>query len=52
MIGSTIKPKGGVFGREEQSNQLCVAHDENGAFTGGMNGKIYRWINGSLKTTE
>jgi len=51
-IGSTVKPKAGVFGREEQSNQLCAAHDENGVLTGGMNGKISRWVNGSIKKSE
>ena len=52
-MGSTLKPKGGVFGSFEQTNMLCVTHDLNGvAYTGAQNGMIYKWQNGSLKTSD
>ena len=32
------------------TNLLCVTHDENGvAYTGAQNGKIYKWMGGSIK---
>mmetsp|Transcript_585 Transcript_585/g.629 ORF Transcript_585/g.629 Transcript_585/m.629 type:complete len:117 (+) Transcript_585:867-1217(+) len=47
------RPKNGVFGGSNKMTSLsCVVYDEKGqAFTGALNGSIYKWNSGSLLNT-
>jgi hypothetical protein len=49
MSEGVIKRKAGVFDGEK-CHQICVTHDNNSmTYTGGQNGKVYQWSNGSIK---
>ena len=53
LQGGIVKPKAGTFGiGAEKVTQLCLAHgDAQNTYTGGLNGHVYLWMNGALKTS-
>ena len=52
LQGGIVKPKAGTFGvGSEKISQLCVSYGNGqNIYTGGINGNLYFWLNGSMKT--